>query len=101
MTARQMINAIEFWVLRLFSPIPEYSKWRIGITDHIEDRIGTHSKDGKLVSGWRYWIAASEADARNVEHYFLHRKGDNHMWGGVGGKTGGKYVYVFRTTESR
>ena len=99
-TAEEIAESIEFWVRILF-PVPRYSDWRIGITGDINERMSTHTKAGKVVSGWNYWLARSLNDARRVEHHFIYEKGEDHMWGEVGGKTPGTYVYIFRTTESR
>ncbi len=69
----------------------KYSIWTIGITDDPARRKREHGQEGKETKFWISWEADTEAIARKVEAYFVGKG----MKGGVGGDTGGRFVYIF------
>lgn len=70
----------------------DYKIWTIGVTDDPDTRKSKHKSDGKNVDFWNQWKADSEDDARNIESYYLEKKG---MKGGSGGPGSADYVYIF------
>jgi predicted GIY-YIG superfamily endonuclease len=89
----EMVREIEAYVMW---PLTRYDNWRIGVTDDVDQRMIQHWDSGKGNRVWHYWPAASEDEARAVEHHFK-MKG---MQGKEGGRGHAAYVYIFLTAES-
>ncbi len=74
----------------------DYTIWRIGITQNVEERKIQHRDTEKQnVTCWSQWQADSLSDAQEIETHFINNK---KMKGGTGGdlspyKT--TFVYVF------
>lgn len=89
MLKNEIINAIEQRISS--AKKKDYSIWTIGITDNPKERKEQHKNEGKDVQFWLEWKTESEADARDIEKYFIS-KGVN---GGTGGITNATFVYIF------
>jgi len=73
----------------------EYSAWTIGLTHDPAERKKQHEADGKSTKHWKQWVADSLSDAREIESYFINKKG---MKGGTGGDLSARkkvHVYIF------
>lgn len=66
---------------------PDPRAWTVGITDNPGRRKQEHGRPPR----WMAMHADSEATARSVERHLLGLG----MKGGMGGPTGGRYVYIF------
>ena len=73
----------------------DYSNWIIGLTHDPDERKQRHQNDGNVTKHWMQWVADSLSDARDIESYFINKKG---MKGGTGGNLSTQrkvYVYIF------
>lgn len=88
-TAQQIADAIAKRVND--SKTPNFTIWRIGITNDINQRY----KDWDEPQYFQYWEADSLSDAQAVESHFINKL---NMQGGTGGNLDANktiYVYIF------
>ena len=90
---------------RLISEVEEYAApfkgsespygWYVGITSQPERRLFQDHKVNRDDGAWIYGKANSNAEARQVEEYFLERGFEG---GPGGGKEDALYIYAYRIT---
>ena len=92
MTVQEAFDAINNFILERGG---EFAKWYVGITADPEDRLFNAHKVTRI-SPWIHCACVNAAAARNVESYFLEKKGA--LGGSGGGDDTARYVYAYKTT---
>lgn len=73
-----------------------FDKWYVGITSDPEDRLFNAHKVIRSSLTWIYCPCVNSVAARNVESYFIEKKGT--LGGEGGGDNSATYVYAYKTT---
>lgn len=91
-TTNELISQIENYIAQNGGQTTPYG-WYVGITSDPERRLFTEHRVNRNDGPWIYGPTSSEAEARQVEQYFLTR---GYHGGTGGGDQSAIYVYAYR-----
>ncbi|WP_294446314.1 hypothetical protein [uncultured Mailhella sp.] len=73
-----------------------FNNYYVGIATDVKQRLIAHQVNIGDKSAYRYYVADSEDEAREIEKYLLDRYD---FQGGTGGGDAPRWVYVYRITK--